>query len=705
MVCKASDLSMDAGAISPPSIPGFGPPFNPFQFDLPDLDLPLDLIEDLLELMRQLGALFPSGLFKANLDSVMKNVLDFIASILNQIAPFLSFYNFIMALLNLIICIIEVLCAIPNPLAVASKLKRLFSECLPPFLLLFPWLALIAMIIALILLILALLEYIITTILAIIEQIIRNILIFSRALGFQDAEATLAAIQKIASLLCFIESLLAILIAIAAIIAVIQALAAFFGIGICEESDEEGCCPLVICPTFIKTNKEIAVTSGNLIYFNQIGMDLSSLGLPGDLAALIGESLLIRKERWQLYDTDSSPEFPIGLIITPTIDLGFFETQIFWPDQSFDLDTPPSRSPYTIDMTLSLDPTLFGHSDILGSRKFKINDCVVVRKPRIGTVLFNNFSFPGVGPGTGTFDLEGGLVFEEDGETEFKVDGYQATLNTFIHNDALLGTDKPLIDDGYTIQNISFVWKINHPALAGHNLITVGCMPEVNTEIGVLNAFIQAEGIESVLARLPNLATLADDVLGAQQCATDSINKFRSSVTLGSAATFQSEITTCIGDLQTKVTDLYCESILEAVSQFKSSFSIDTNIQFTTRPITVTVILRDAGGTVISNSIPEECLGDILDKLKANATFGTVGDFSYDRDAGTFVVTISSDSGGEGQLTVSFDGRSFSDLIEGVGFENNSSISITTLDYEFVDDITDKAVRRGPEDVSGAGSE
>src|SRR4030067_1393771 len=152
--CRASDSSMDVTASPPPNIPGIGSLFAPLQIPIPELDLPTDLLEDLLELMGKLGALFPSGLFKANPDFGMKNVLDFIANILSQLAPFLSFYNFIMAALNLIICIIEVLCAIPNPFAVAAKLKRLFAECLPPFLNLFPWLALLAMILALLLLIL-----------------------------------------------------------------------------------------------------------------------------------------------------------------------------------------------------------------------------------------------------------------------------------------------------------------------------------------------------------------------------------------------------------------------------------------------------------------------------------------------------------------------------------------------------------------------
>ena len=67
--------------------------------------------------------------------------------------------------------------------------------------------------------------------------------------------------------------------------------------------------------------------------------------------------------------------------------------------------------------------------------------------------------------------------------------------------------------------------------------------------------------------------------------------------------------------------------------------------------------MRDAGGTVISNSIPDECLNDILEKLKADVTFGEVGDFSYDSSNGLFFANISSDVGGQGEVKVLFDGQ------------------------------------------------
>ena len=455
MPCKASDNSIDITAPPPPTIPGLGSIFAPIQIPIPELDLPTELLEDLLALMSQIGALFPSGLFKANPDLGMKNVLDFIANLLSQLAPFLSFYNFIMAALNLIICIIEVLCAIPNPFAVASKLKKLFTECLPPFLQLFPWLALLAMILSLLLLILALILYILEQILGIIAQIIRNILIFTDAVQLSDAESVIAAANKIASLLCFVENFMALFLAIAAILAIIQALAKFAGGAICGDSDSEGCCSPEICPPFIRDNKEIDVVgTGSLVYYRNIGLDVTGIpGIPAALASSMSVLLQpLRQERWQLFDTNASTTTPIQLIITPTTPV-FYGGQIFYPDQEFDENTPVGRAPYTVDMTMSLDPGAFYPNDALGLREFQIKDCIVIRKPYVGLIPFNS-SLATANGSTGTFNLEGGLVFEDDGETPFLTsDGYQATLNTFIHlND--------LISDSYPTQMMDILWLI-----------------------------------------------------------------------------------------------------------------------------------------------------------------------------------------------------------------------------------------------------
>ncbi|KKN72143.1 hypothetical protein LCGC14_0413550 [marine sediment metagenome] len=729
MSCSPNDNSINVPTNPGNPFPGLGIPFSPLQIPLPDIDLPTDLIEDFLDLLKQLGALFPSGLFKPNPDFGMSGILDFIANLLSQLAPFLSFYNFIMAALNLIICIIEVLCAIPNPFAVASKLKRLFSECLPPFLNLFPWLALIAMILALLLLILALIIYIIETIIAIIKEIIKNLIALVNVQTLNDVTAALAIVQKIASLLCLIENILAILLAIAAIMAVIQALMAFSGTSICADEDGEGCCPLEICPPFIKENFEIAVTNGEFVYHRRVGLNVTDIpGIPAELAEALSASIAPkREERWQLFDTDPDPELPIKLIITDSLPalsaLSFFGPQIFYPEQSFDVDTPPTRSPYTVDMRMFIDPGVFHPTDTGGARFMRINDCIVVRKPYVGEITFNaltvfGITIPTFNDTTGTFNLEGGQVFEDDGETPFEVEGTvgsltvmtQASLNDFIFAEPTTVT--PSVDDGYRITDVEFVWKPNHPALAGHYLITVGCFPEVNLEKAALNAFITAEGTDAILDRLddapdgvlvPSIGILPN-VIGAQQCVQTALDTLRTNITVETAAQFQATMETCLNDLKDQTTAVFCDAFISAVSQFKSTFSIDTDVQFTTRPIIIAVILRDAGGTNIATNIPEECLDGILDKLHVLATFGEAARFTYDRENIRFLSELTSNVSGGGELTIIFDGNIFSTFNESTDFDVPSSITEDMLTYTFVDAAAEPAKRRDVIDVAQDGS-
>lgn len=446
MVCDPS-----ANTFNPPTfppIPGLGGiAISPIQIALPNISIPTDLLEDLLDLVNRFSTIFPSGTFKPNIDNFTQGILDAISNILSQIAPFLSFYNFMMALLNLIMCVIEVLCAIPNPFKIAAAMVKLFRDCLPPFLAMFPFLALILMIIALLLLILALIEYIIATIIAIIEEIIRNLTILGEGVTLQDAESTLAAIQKLANLMCLIQNVMAIFVALGAIMAVIQALAQFSGGLVCDDEDADGtgCCTGDVCPPFIKIGP-VAGTEGRLTYHKRVGPDVAAIfanlslppGMPSFPADLF--DLTIRTERWQLVDTAADQTYSFKDIITPVIGAGFPPTiSTFWPEGlSYDLNTPPSKAPYNVDLSFRFNPAPFHPTDTGGTRTFVVTDCVVVRRPYIG--MYNYIGILEFVPTntTGTLNLEGGLVYEEDGYTAYLVDGVQATLNTFIHEDTSL---------------------------------------------------------------------------------------------------------------------------------------------------------------------------------------------------------------------------------------------------------------------------
>lgn len=674
--CKTSDNIINVNPSGPNlNVPGFGSPFSPVQIPIEGFDLPTEILEDLATLMGQLQAIFPSSIFKASLDSNMRTPLDFIASILAQIAPFLSFYNFIMAALKLFACIIEVLCAIPNPFALIAKLKKLFFECIPGFLLILPWLALIAMILALLLLIISLVIYVLETIIAIISQIVQNILLFEKAIALNDAEASLAAIQKIASLLCFIQNLMAIFVALASVMAIIQALGKLGGFTICSDDDADGCCTPDICPSFIKNNSNgIKTIKGVLTYHHNIKSSVLDV-------------VSLRDERWQLYDADSGQQYSISSIVTPN-SIG----QIFYPEASFSKDTPPKMAPYTADLRILIDPSVFNSADVLKTRHMRVKDCIVVGRPYIGVLDYQSNLNEAVT--TGTLTLEGGKVYEDDGKTPYMVNGKQATLNTFIHQNSTTSSSLPGSEDGYVISDIELIWYPNHPILANYNLITIGCIPDISIEKAVQNAKINAEGIAPILSRV----TLPD-VSGAQKCVQDALDAFRKNLNKDTAAEFQATVTACLNGLIDQATSSYCQTFVEGVSQFQSTIAVDTDAQFTTRPIEVSVVLKDAGGTNISQNIPEGCLPTVLENLKASVTLGEVSDFTYD-SSGLFKATITSKTTGAGKLTAQFNNKLFSTLVQGSATQPSSIIE-NEVSYTFIETVAQPEVRRDETDVAG----
>lgn len=691
-----------ANTLNPPIHPPLpGIPLSPVQSPLPNINIPNGLLESLTDLVNFLQLPLPSGTLKPNPDDFMKNVWGAVADLLSQFAPFLSFYNFILALFNLIVCIIEVLCAIPNPFKVSSALRKLFSTCLPPFLALFPWAALIAMIIALILLIIALVTYIIDSIIGIIQEIIRNLEVLSKSVQLQDAEATLAGAQKIGLLFCTIENLLSIFLAIAAIVSIIQSLAAAGGSIPCDDSSEDGCCSTDICPSFIKNNPDgITGISGKLIYHNKIGTDLASVfsSIPGFNASLFNIPP-IRSERWQLIDTDTDQVYKFSDIITPV------NGNIYWPEgTSYNSETSPGKAPYTVDLKLITNPLSFGIADGLGTRKFVIKDCIVVQKPYLGTLQYDQSL--NTSNSTGTLSLEGGLVYEEDGETPYMVEGKQATLNTFIHKQDTLANAVPSVEDEISIDNIEFTLNINHPVLMQHSLITAGCLPEVSVEKNILSQVLISEDIRAVINKL-NLAPAGvavpstgffPNISGAYECVTGALSDFRQNVSIENAAIFQSAVETCLGDLLNQSLATYCDAVSVGASQFKSTAELNTNLEFLSRRITAKVILKDFGGTVISQNMPEHCQEEIASLLKGSVTLGEITKFSYDGSGG-FEAHITSEKPGDGDLTITFNGKLLSKLNQG-NATVTSSIEENVLQYTFVDASGAGMVRRGPEDIS-----
>jgi len=668
MPCNPHDNTLNpivSPGIAIPGLPGL--PTSPVQ--LPDFEFPEGFPEDLLDLINRLQALFPSGIFKPNLDDAIHTVLTALASLFNQIAPYLSFYHFIMALLNMVLCIIEVLCSFYNVRKTLRALKRLFKVCLPNFLAMFPWAALLAMILALLLLILALIQYIIEKLLALIEDLLRNIRALGSAITLNDDDAQEAIAIKIASLLCLIEGLFSVFAALAAIFAIINSLAAMAGFDVCGDDNSIlgniTCCDDEVCPPFVDDHPDAVIsdTNGMLIYYNHIS--------PGFDAT----DNFSRAESWQFVNNNNS-SYPLKDIITS------YGADDFWPEgKTYNGQSSLTKVPYTVDFTIpNFDPSFFHPSDHGGARNFIVQNAVVSIRPYIGT--YDELNDIEYGNSDGTFKLLGGIVYDGEVGNTYYVNNKAATLETFIHKAGTYDGEAPDHDDGYYFQGLHFDWKFSHEVLADNRLITIGCIPDLKYERAALAARYADK--RPVLEQVPALAdgNIIPDYSKLQACADAAMATLRQDVSEDNIEAYRTAVLACLDDAQTQTEQSYKNILTVAVNVFESTVAIDPEVQFVTRPITVTVVLKDVNGGSVAANVPASVQSDIADLIEGSVTFGEISDFTYDGYV-NFTAEITSEVGGDGVLTVSFNNNEFQNVLN-LNNDNPTSFETNSLSYTFV---------------------
>jgi hypothetical protein len=683
MVCNPADTNITMRPPGPgPSIPGLGLPFSVPKIPFPDLSLPDGIPEDLIGLIDKLFAMLPGGIkFQPDTDSMTKGIWDALASLFNKLAPFLGIYKFFQALLNMVLCIIDIFCALMSPWATLRALRRLFKRCLPDFLSLFPWLALLIMILALILLIIALIEYIIETIIAYIKQILRNLQILSRAITVHDEQAILAAVQKISFILCLIEQLFTILMGISALLAIIKPLMGIGGKSVCSSGGsgkEPGdCCTEDFCPPFIKNNPDgLVYTTGRLIYQSEIDPIIPADPLFNFMRDISG--FTIRPERWQLVD-DLPSAYKFSDIITPSPEFGF----IYWPDDdTYKANDNLNRVPYTLDLNVRIDPAQFGNpADIGGERMMYIKDVIVQSKPTLYPTAWNNgIDYSAT---SGSLSLIGGVVYDMgiDGYVPYLIDGVPATLTTLITKPVQYASSVPFVDDGYSFLNVNYQLKVNHPILIKEGIIGLMCQPDMASESAVLNA--EYNDIRSVLDKVGPLP----DVDATIACLTAALSKFRGDLNEDTAAVFQSEMLACLNQLKEDALDFYTDGTAAAADRFASDFELYPNVQFINNDIKVTIRLRDKSGTQLATNITAEAAEGLSALIRAVPTFGHVSNFTYD-GYGDFVAALQSDIAGKGEIRAYINNEVLASVINRDNDNVPSEIVDRVLTYEFIDKST-----------------
>lgn len=637
---------------------------------------------NLQDLAKWVDLIMPGGSLKQPYNiKVDESVFDAVVKYLDKAYPFLMYYKLLLPILELILCVIEVLCALPNPFKTVRAVRRLFRNCIPNFLSLFPIFALPLFLISLLLLLIALIEYILQQLLKIVELITRNIRILINARDRKDAVSYKAVLQKIAWALCVFEGLFVVLGIFKAIFDVIkEILNKTFSIPPCDDGDngDDSCCSTDVCPAFFK-NKEIASSSGILQYLHEIkqpNMLISgSISAPSNIVYST-----VRKQSIQFFDETSSQDLQFINISKP-YDLPY--EKVFFPkDVSFNKDTPPQQAPYTVDLRIFYMPYRYGRHDTAGNRYVRIKDCIVTKEP---TSYLDTYESNTVAFSRGVLQLAGGKVFEDDGITPVNLNGSQASIDTFINKPV---EERPYYylqdeDDSIKYANVSYTLKINHDLLSmKYGLLTVGCSPETSEDKASLSA-----ALVTADTKQNEVKKILDDNFPDPSITIDEVNTalsvFRANVGIEGANLLKDTVTVSLNKLKGDALRAVEKMILISYDQYKSNVYLDTDMQFTTLPIRVKAEILDANGQSITSNLPASVASNVAKKISAKVTFGNIGDFEYD-GAKYFYANLYSKDAGQGSVTLVLEQNVISKLDIPSDLGKPISISPKSLDYNFI---------------------
>lgn len=715
MPCSPSDLSIDVpDGPSGPSIPGFG---TPFSLTIPNLNpFPEGFPEDLLDLLNRLQFLIPPGALMPQLSlNFGKDIFDAIMKLLDQFMPFLMLYKFFLPILELIICIIEVLCALMNPFKLVGALNRLFTQCIPNFLNLFPIFAIIIMIISLLLLLIALIEYLIAKILEFIEIILRNILALQKSFEDGDAASIKAIAMKLGALLCIFQNIFVLFAIFNIIIQIFKDLLALvFSIPPCEDTapeDEDGCCTPDVCPSIVK--EVYTRNTGTLQYLNRVGV-ATSIELPPAFGDVFNFD--VRQESWQLYDFEQPipQQFrniydAYDVTVAPGLELIPFSKPTFFPTAIvYTAASSPKQAPYVLDLRVFYDPGPWGRFGIPRYIRFKNTIMTTVPSPNLVMGSLLKLPVP-----TGVATLVGGLGYEDDGVTVltgYDADGItpisdQATLENFLHQPAANSANPSLSNsDGYTFQDMEYTFRPNIAPLLASNLVTLACTPSIALNRAFINdVFTGDVALKTQL--LKNIVNSPDfpNPANAQQCLTTAVTTLQSNMTAQGVADFQTTTSLCLQKLKDDTNKALADLVGIGFDPCKSTFTASPTLQFTSKPILVSVNLNERNGHSITTGLSEEFATNIAARLKAHITFGEIDAFKYDGYK-VFTANLTSTDPGNGNIMISFDNNILcTNTLPATGSPGTATPvhSLQTIEYQFIYTSTGFSPATGQTDTEG----
>lgn len=623
------------------------------------------------EFLQKLECTCPAGakIKPSPLPSATKNIGDVIADHARILSSFASAYGMITVVIRMIACIIDVLCCITNPFCLISALIRLFGTCLPDFILLFPQLAVPAIIICIIKIVLAIVEYLLTVIVPLIEEIVENIDLLINAFKDANTDAQAAIAFKIVSVVKELENVIGIFAALAALWDMIQVLLKL-GLGIpcggsggsCDScGDAEDICPTAIQNTSIDgTDGFMTVIYGSNVYdfdlrfyssaqrndflsirnFFPRGLDYDEINLE-DVPYL----LKIDADSFAVTGVDSSGSLRLYQTPAPQLFDGYLSTIINKINVGNDTD----------DIRFGTDTASFDSSMIYGNYYLEISDQRPVS------------AFPNAMNNNGTWKIktildEKNVILTRDHDTYGDWDGY-ALYNPGRH---IAWRFAPMVPNYMGVQK-SFSVEINHDELIRHDLIGLGCHPAIKAEKDALNNRFPDYKFNATLPELPDLDAVINDLT---QCVR---NVFPASIDSQWVLDNYGSIQANIGNLQSCVEDQlenfqdelidYVKDIYKRVIDFENStLSADPSIQIIGYNININVIPLDDNGARIALGLPPGTID-----VEISATEGTLSSTTeildaYGATTGVFEATLTSDVATSSTISATIDGYDVADF-------------------------------------------
>jgi hypothetical protein len=688
---KCSPLENNINIKPGPPLPGQ----QGFGFDL-NLGLPQPALsdgipEDIISWIRKLRFKLPGlGALQSYVDSLTQTVTKILSDLLSYLNVFLGFFLFALAIIELIMCIINVLCSLPNMWATIKAVKKLIRKCLPLFIsICFPYFALLNLLLSLLAILLALIEYIILMIRRLIEQIIKNLKKLYTALTKGNTAAGLAIVNKIANLLCLFEQIFMFLEIIFAIFELITT-AWSKTIKGCARKGSAGADDSTVCSEFLSdptsqdvVDPEIHVTrtassNGKLWYCKQAYgsysfLPTSSGEIRKELVYLFDNSLVTDLKFNNIIKSNGFTFFPFDKVITPALDL--------------------TKKPYLVDLSVMANP-----GDGNGTRLIQIKDITVTTVTT--TAQKEVISFSGGSQVVNQTDVDGILVLS--GGSSVDTLGYNGrTIEQILRGSEAQPTPDVGTSAYLEFTGISHALKANYNALAEYQLITMNCFPSIGEEQAMLEATFP-KGLTTVI---PDYVT-PPDIGKAIERLQGAFNTYRGGIDEDTTNKFGADLENIMNDLQTEASNSYCQSISAMMNETSMTISLNPDLQFINNDIQVGVIPTDVSGRTFSDMIgsftpPAACLNSLADKFKAEATFGKSSNFVYD-GYGQFVSNISSDKAGSGEVKVYFDGNQIVTIIKTDTMDIQPVIDSSGKPYTFIgfDSNNAGAPRRDEGDTS-----